>query len=194
VKKIGLTGGIGSGKSIICDVLKTIGYPVFNSDDEAKLLMVNNQEVIQRIKKIFGNEAYIGTKLNRPYLASKIFNDEHLKSELNNIVHPAVRKAFDNWSKNQKSSLVFNEAAILYETGAYKTFDHTVLVTAPEKLRIERVVARDNTTIKEIKQRINNQWKDEVKKTMASYVILNDDINLVIPQVLKMLDTLEKTT
>ena len=194
MKKIGLTGGIGSGKSIICDVLKTIGYPVFNSDDEAKLLMVNNQEVIQRIKKIFGNEAYIGTKLNRPYLASKIFNDEHLKSELNNIVHPAVRKAFDNWSKNQKSSLVFNEAAILYETGAYKTFDHTVLVTAPEKLRIERVVARDNTTIKEIKQRINNQWKDEVKKTMASYVILNDDINLVIPQVLKMLDTLEKTT
>lgn len=191
MKKIGLTGGIGSGKSIICEVLKTIGYPVFNSDDEAKLLMVNNQEVIQQIKELFGEEAYKDKLLNRAFLADKIFNNEELKLALNRIVHPAVRNAFESWSNKQNKALVFNEAAILFETGAYKKFDYTVLVTAPEKIRIERVVSRDNTTEQEVQQRMNNQWKDEVKSELASFVINNNNTTLVTPQVLEMLKTFE---
>lgn len=192
MKKIGLTGGIGSGKSIICKVLKTIGYPVFNSDDEAKLLMVNNPEVIQQVKEVFGAEAYIENALNRPFLANKIFNDEGLKTALNKIVHPAVRNAFETWSKKQNTELVFNEAAILFETGAYKTFDYTVLVTAPEELRIARVVSRDGTTKQEVQQRMNNQWKDDVKKELASFVINNDNTTLVTPQIIQMLKTFHK--
>lgn len=193
MKKIGITGGIGSGKSIICEVLKVMGYPVFNSDDEAKLLMVNNREVINQIINVFGDEAYIGNSLNRPYLAAQIFNDESLKTALNNIVHPAVRKAFKEWAETQKTTLVFNEAAILFETGAYKTFDHTVLVTAPEAIRIARVISRDKTTIEEVQQRMKNQWKDDVKKELASYVINNDNSTLVIPQVIAMIKHLENT-
>jgi len=193
VKKIGITGGIGSGKSIICEVLKVMGYPVFNSDDEAKLLMMNNREVINQIINVFGDEAYIGNSLNRPYLAAQIFNDESLKTALNNIVHPAVRKAFKEWAETQKTTLVFNEAAILFETGAYKTFDHTVLVTAPEAIRIARVISRDKTTIEEVQQRMKNQWKDDAKKELASYVINNDNTTLVIPQVIAMVKYLENT-
>ncbi len=193
MKKIGITGGIGSGKSIICEVLKVMGYPVFNSDDEAKLLMMNNREVINQIINVFGDEAYIGNSLNRPYLAAQIFNDESLKTALNNIVHPAVRKAFKEWAETQKTTLVFNEAAILFETGAYKTFDHTVLVTAPEAIRIARVISRDKTTIEEVQQRMKNQWKDDAKKELASYVINNDNTTLVIPQVIAMVKYLENT-
>jgi dephospho-CoA kinase len=191
VKKIGLTGGIGSGKSIICNILKIMGYPVFNSDDQAKLLMTTNNAVIQQIKNLFGEEAYIEDTLNRPYLASKVFYDEKLKLALNKIVHPAVRAAFDEWAILQKKPLVFNEAAILYETGAYKTFDYTVLVAAPEEIRIARVTSRDKTTIEEVEQRMKNQWKDEVKIEMASYVINNDDTTLVTPKVIAMLKYFE---
>ena len=192
VKKIGLTGGIGSGKSIVCDIIKIIGYPVFNSDDEAKLLMTNNNSVVQQVKSVFGEEAYDGNSLNRTFLAKKIFNDENLKSELNKIVHPAVRSAFDSWAEQQKKSLVFNEAAILFETGAYKSFDYTILLTAPKDIRVSRVTNRDNTTIEEVQQRMNNQWEDDVKKALATYVINNDNTTLVTPQVLSMLEYLEK--
>lgn len=191
MKKIGLTGGIGSGKSIICDILNIMGYPVFNSDNEAKLLMVSDPEVIQQIKDVFGEEAYVGNALNRPYLANKVFKDESLKIALNNIVHPAVRNAFDSWAEKKNAKLVFNEAAILFETGAYKAFDYTVLVTAPEKTRIERVILRDKTTTEEVKLRMNNQWEDEIKKEMASYVINNENNTLVIPQVLKIIKSIE---
>lgn len=191
MKKIGLTGGIGSGKSIVCDIIKVIGYPVFNSDDEAKLIMTNNTTVVEQVKNVFGDEAYIENTLNRPFLASKIFNDEQLKTALNSIVHPAVRKAFDDWALIQQKSLVFNEAAILFETGAYKTFDYTVLVTAPKDIRISRVTNRDNTTIEEVQQRMKNQWEDDVKKELATYIINNDNTTLVAPQVLAMLEHLE---
>lgn len=191
MKKIGLTGGIGSGKSIICEIIQVIGYPVFNSDNEAKLIMTNNSTVVKQVKNIFGEEAYIENTLNRPFLASKIFNNEQLKTALNNIVHPAVRKAFDDWALTQKKSLVFNEAAILFETGAYKTFDYTVLVTAPKDIRISRVTNRDNTTIGEVQQRMKNQWEDDIKKELATYTINNDNATLVVPQVLAMLEHLE---
>lgn len=191
--KVGITGGIGSGKSIVAKILTVIGFPVFDSDTEAKLLMVNNSNVIQKVKEVFGEEAYIDKQLNRKYLADKIFNNEELKEQLNAIVHPAVRQEFEDWSNRQDSSLVFNEAAILFEIGRYKDFDYTILVTAPEELRIQRVLDRDKTTRKEVLKRMENQWKDEEKKALASFVINNDNEELVTLQVESILRSLGET-
>lgn len=191
--KVGITGGIGSGKSIVAKILTVIGFPVFDSDTEAKLLMVNNSNVIQQVKEVFGEEAYIDKQLNRKYLADKIFNNEELKEQLNAIVHPAVRQEFEDWSNRQDSSLVFNEAAILFEIGRYKDFDYTILVTAPEELRIQRVIDRDKTTRKEVLKRMENQWKDEEKKALASFVINNDNEELVTLQVESILRSLGET-
>ncbi|HLV42929.1 MAG TPA: dephospho-CoA kinase [Brumimicrobium sp.] len=181
--RIGITGGIGSGKSIIGKVLTVIGFPVFNSDTEAKLIMTNNEKVIGQVKKVFGENSYTDNQLNRKFLADQIFNNEQLKEQLNQIVHPAVRQEFEDWSKRQNTALVFNEAAILFETGRYKDFDYTILVTAPEEMRIQRVIARDNTTSKEVIQRMENQWKDERKKELASFIINNDNATLVTTQI-----------
>jgi len=183
VIRIGITGGIGSGKSIIGKVLTVIGFPVFNSDTEAKLIMTNNEKVIGQVKKVFGENSYTDNQLNRKFLADQIFNNEQLKEQLNQIVHPAVRQEFEDWSKRQNTALVFNEAAILFETGRYKDFDYTILVTAPEEMRIQRVIARDNTTSKEVIQRMENQWKDERKKELASFIINNDNATLVTTQI-----------
>ena len=185
--KVGITGGIGSGKSIIGTILTVIGFPVFNSDTEAKLLMINNEKVIHQVKQVFGDKAYTNNQLNRKYLADQIFNNEALKEQLNQIVHPAVRQEFEEWSKRQSSTIVFNEAAILFETGGYKDFDYTILVTAPEELRIQRVVKRDNTTTQEVKNRMDNQWKDDKKKELASFIVNNDNVTLITPQIEKIL-------
>jgi dephospho-CoA kinase len=183
VIKVGITGGIGSGKSIIGKILTVMGFPVFNSDTEAKLLMVNNDAVIHQVKLAFGNQSYIDNQLNRKYLADQIFNDESLKNKLNQIVHPAVRQEFEKWSQRQTSGIVFNEAAILFETGRYKDFDDTILVTAAEGLRIKRVTERDNTSIEEVRKRMDNQWKDDKKKKLASFIVTNDSNKLVTPQI-----------
>lgn len=189
--KIGLTGGIGAGKSYIAQIIENKGFPVFNSDDQAKLLMTNNAPVIRQVKSIFGAASYQGKELNRPYLAQKIFNDESLKEKLNGIIHPAVRVAFEDWSikkavqlkKEGKPSLIFNEAAILFEIGRYKDFNYTILVTAPKEVRMERVIQRDNTTEEQIESRMNNQWSDSKKEELADFIIVNDGIKPVEPQI-----------
>jgi len=193
VIKVGITGGIGSGKSIIGKVLMIMGFPVFNSDTEAKLLMVNNQAVIDQVKHTFGEKAYLNQHLNRKYLADQIFNDPVLKDRLNNIVHPAVRQAYEDWCTIQTSEIVFNEAAILFETGRYKDFDYNILVTAPEALRIQRVVNRDQTSIAEVKNRMDNQWTDSKKIDLASFVVINDDKTLVTHQVENILKAIKGT-
>lgn len=180
--RVGITGGIGAGKTTVCKEIEKMGYPVFYSDDEAKKLMTDNAEVVQKITELFGKEAYVNRQLNRKHLAQQIFTNENLKEALNQIVHPAVRKAFVQWSETQTAEIVFNEAAILFETGQYKTFDYTVLVTAPSPIRIERVVKRDNTTPEEVQKRINNQWPDEKKIQFASFVIVNDGKRELLPQ------------
>lgn len=191
--RVGLTGGIGSGKSIIGEILMVMGFPVYNSDIEAKSLMVNNQELVSQVKQIFGEQAYIKGSLNRKYLADQIFSNPDLKEKLNSIVHPAVRQAFEAWCSNQASEIIFNEAAILFETGGYKDFDYNILVTAPEEVRIARVVSRDNTSIEEVKNRINSQWKDSEKKDLASFVITNDNHSLVTLQVEKIIQKIKAT-
>lgn len=191
MKKIGITGGIGSGKSIVGKIISTLGFPVFYSDLEAKRIMTHDKSVVAQIKKNFGEEAYINNELNRNFLAEKIFNQPELKNRINAIVHPAVRKAFDDFAQNQKQSLVFNEAAILFETGGYKSFDATILVVADEDLRLKRVMKRDNAPQKAIRERMKNQWSDEKKKSLAEFTIENNEDDLLVPQVEKIIELLE---
>lgn len=185
---IGITGGIGSGKSFICSILGTMGYPVFHSDQVAKDLMATDHDLINGVKSIFGENAYNQSQeLNRSYLAKKIFEGPALREELNELVHPKVRSAFNQLASSTKSDFLFNEAAILFETGAYKNFDKTVLVVAPELLRIQRVKERDQLQDVEILKRINAQWKDDQKIPLADFVINNDEQQMLLPQINEMI-------
>ena len=180
--KIGVTGGIGAGKSIVCTVLERMGYPVFYSDIEAKKIISSNSVVKNQLIESFGSQVFKNNQLNRTYLSNLLFSDSTLIDKMNSIVHPKVREAFDSWTLIQNSSIVFNEAAILFETGAFKNFDATLLVTAPLKLRLKRVASRDSATEEQIMKRINNQWSDEQKKVLATFILLNDDSQSVLNQ------------
>jgi dephospho-CoA kinase len=180
---IGLTGGIGSGKSTIAKVLQSMGYPVFYSDQEAKNIMRSDRELKSEIIAHFGKRAYENGLLNRAYLAERIFSNPEDKSILNELIHPRVRANFAKFAENSASKLVFNEAAILFETGAYTNFDKTVLVTAPEGTRISRVMNRDNCSREDVLSRMSNQWLDERKIPFADYIIENGDQDKVLDQI-----------
>ncbi len=188
-KVIGVTGGIGSGKSIVGLILSTMGYPVYYSDQEAKWVMNNDTELRKELIAVFGQDAYLDNELNRPFLAEKIFTSPKLKEKINQIVHPKVRKRFSDFVSNSNSPLVFNEAAILFETGGYKDFDATILVVADKEIRIRRVMQRDNATREQVAARMNNQWSDEQKVKLANHVIYNNNTDLIVPQVLSILNT-----
>lgn len=168
-----------------------MGYPVFYSDAESKKILDSHPVAVAEITALFGSEAYKDTILNRPYIATRIFENETLRERLNAIAHPLVRKAFDAWKKKQTSDLVFNEAAILFETGAYKNFDFTILVTAPESTRLNRVLMRDISKAEEIKKRMKSQWSDEEKLKLATHQIINDDLTPLLPQVQTILKKLK---
>lgn len=168
---------------MICSIIHAMGYPVFYSDKAAKDILNSNTDVKAKIRSIFGEKAYHNQELNRPFISKRIFNDQHLLSAINAVVHPAVRQAFSNWAEAQSSHLVFNEAAILFETGAYKLYDANVLVTAPETTRIERVMKRDKISEEAVRERINKQWPDSEKENLADHLIINDNTSLLIPQV-----------
>jgi dephospho-CoA kinase len=189
---IGVTGGIGSGKSTVCKIIEALGYPVFYSDLESKKLMLENSSVIQEVKNLFGDAAYLDGKLNRTFLASKVFRDKSLLTKLNNIIHPAVREEFAQFSKkNTEKSLIFNEAAILFETGAFRNFDFNILVVAPKDSRISRIMNRDNATEEQIISRMNNQWEDDKKIPLADYVIQNSDSDDLESQIRAIIANLE---
>ncbi|MFK7785488.1 MAG: dephospho-CoA kinase [Crocinitomicaceae bacterium] len=180
---VGLTGGIGSGKSTVARVLESMGYPVFYSDLEAKEIMRSDQELRAEIINHFGKEAYLYGTLNRTYLAQRIFSNPKDKSVLNELIHPRVRANFARFAESSSSELIFNEAAILFETGAYSSFDKTLLITAPAETRIERVMKRDNSSREEVLDRMNNQWSDERKIPLADYVIQNGNQDKVLEQI-----------
>jgi dephospho-CoA kinase len=181
---VGLTGGIGSGKSTVAKVFQALGVPVFNSDLEAKKIINNDVEVISAITLEFGN-VYQNGKLDRVKMSEVVFNDKCALEKLNKIVHPKVAEYFENWVlENNDSSILIKEAAILIESGAYKKIDKIVLVTAPTTIRIQRVVNRDNISKEKVKERMNAQLSDKEKLSYADFFIINDDIQLVIPQVL----------
>lgn len=182
MKRIGLTGGIGSGKSFIAQIIEHMGYPVYYSDARAKELTKSNPTIKMGLISLFGEEVYEGNKLNAKLIASKIFHNDELRTKVNELIHPIVRADFENWALNQNSALVFNEAAILFETGSYRNFDATVLVCAPTELKIERVMKRENCSREAVLERMNKQWPDEEKLKLADYSILNDDVTPVLIQ------------
>lgn len=169
-----------------------MGYPVFFSDQEAKAILVNNSNVKQQIIALFGTNAYLENgQLNRKHLSNQIFNDKDLLAQMNQIVHPAVRAAFKDWTARQSSDIVFNEAAIIFETGIYKNYDHVVLVTAPKDTKLKRIQKRDNASIEDIEKRMNAQWSDEQKKSLASFIINNDNNVMLLPQINKIITQIE---
>lgn len=184
---VGITGGIGSGKSTICEVFKLLGVPVFEADSIARQLMNTHPEIKKGLINLFGDEIYIAESvLDRKKLADIIFNDHLQLAKTNALVHPIVRNEFNSWIKKQDTKYVLHEAAILFESGFYKMMDFTILVSAPEDQRIERVVQRDGTSSKLVKERIDKQWRDEKKREFASVEIKNDNNDLVIPQIIKI--------
>lgn len=193
MKVIGLTGGIGSGKSTVARMFQELGVPVYIADDEAKKLMNEDKEVRTKIIKLFGDEAYNGSGLNRKLIASKVFDDKELLEKLNRVVHPAVAKHFEKWKVQQKAQYVIYEAAILFEKGGYKKCDYNILVTAPVNLRIERILLRDKVTVEEIQARMNNQWPDEKKEKMADVVLRNIDLSETKKDVLQIHKTFLKS-
>ncbi|MFD0764129.1 dephospho-CoA kinase [Mucilaginibacter lutimaris] len=186
--KVGITGNIGSGKTTVCKIFEVLGIPVFYADDAAKEVMIADAELVASIKQTFGNEAYFADgSLNRKYIAAIVFNNKDELVKLNELVHPATFSAFDKWVKNQKHApYVLKEAAILFESDSYKLCDRSIMVTAPLDIRIKRVTQRDGITADEVKSRNDRQFSEEKKLTLANDVIINDDTQLVIPQVLKL--------
>ena len=190
--KVGVTGGIGAGKSLICSILERMGYPVFYSDIEAKKIIISNPQVRIDLIELFGIQIFKDHQLDRKLLANLLFSDSTLIEKMNAIVHPKVREEFENWALNQDSQLVFNEAAILFETGSYKNFDATILVTAPLEIRLNRVMNRDNSIRSDVQKRIDNQWSDDQKVILSTYRIQNDDIQSVLDQLDEVLYELIK--
>lgn len=184
--KIGITGNIGGGKTTVSKIFEVLGIPVFYADDAAKKVMVEDPILIDALKKTFGTESYFNGTLNRKHIASIVFNDETQLVKLNSLVHPAVFRAFDNWVAKQHAPYVIKEAALLFESTSYKMCDYSVMVTAPLELRITRVMQRDGFTRAEVESRNARQFSEEKKIQLANYVILNDDTELVIPQVLEL--------
>ena len=185
--KVGITGGIGSGKSTVCKVFKVLGIPVFEADSAGKQLMNTDAELHARLIDLFGSSVYLPDQtIDRKYLSNLVFNTPSLLAQLNSIVHPAVRKAFENWYQSQRSPYVLLEAAILFESGFYKQMDQTIVVVTDEAQRIERVIKRDKITEEQVRQRIRHQWTDEQKIKLADFVIGNNDNELIIPQIVEI--------
>jgi dephospho-CoA kinase len=174
---IGLTGGIGSGKTTVANFFEEMGIPVYVADLQAKSLMENSEEIHQELIQLFGTEVMGENGLpNRKWIAEKVFKDKILLENLNQIIHPKVAEDFKIWKEKQKAPYVIYEAAIIFEKNLQKRFDMVILVTAPEKEKIKRVMARDNSTREEVEARMQNQWSDKEKKKLANFTINNDDL------------------
>jgi len=170
---VGLTGGIGSGKTTIAKMFEDLGVPVYYADDEAKKLMNSSHKIKNELIQLFGKEAFKNGKLNRPFIATVIFNDKDKLNSINAIVHPEVEKHFNNWVKHQNSKYVIQENAIIFESGAQNRFDKIITVTAPEEVKINRVKKRDCISKSKVLERMRNQLKDGYKIENSSFVIKN---------------------
>ncbi len=187
--QIGITGGIGSGKSTICKIFTCLGVPVYDADSRAKSIMTTDGILIAQIKKEFGDLAYLSDgSLDREYLSRVIFENQEKRSLLNQMVHPRVAADTDRWlDQNRETTYVVREAALLIESGAYLRVDKVLLVTAPEELRIKRVLARDPHRLREeIRKIIATQIPEEEKKKVADVVVYNDETQLLVPQILQL--------
>jgi len=187
--KIGITGGIGSGKTTVCKVFETLGIPVFYADTVAKEIMVTDQVLIDGVKEAFGKESYLAEgRLNNKHIAQIVFNNKAELEKLNALVHPAVFRAFDGWAKTIAPTVPYTlkEAALLFESGSYQMCDKNILVTAPLELKLARVMQRDGASREEVLARMDKQFSDEQKMAMADYFIENTEHKSVILQVLEL--------
>ena len=180
---VGLTGGIGSGKTTVAKEFKKIGVPVYIADEEAKRLMNRSKVIKRKLIDLFGENAYIDDKLNRPFIADIIFNDTMYLQKMNAIVHPKVARHFEKWTLNQNAPYVIKEVAILFENGGHTQCDYIITVIAPIEVRIQRLLKRDDTTKDKIKAIMKNQWSDKEKVKLSDFVIENIELQNTIIQV-----------
>ena len=184
--RLGVTGGIGSGKTTVCKVFNVLGIPVFSTDSEAREILTSDREIINKINSIAGKDLYTSGTLDRKELATLIFNDSSLLKKVNSIVHPAVSERFMKWAMQQSAPYVIMEAAILFESGASKLVDKVAAVVAPEEERINRVIERNHLTREEVMERIRNQMNDEDRIKLSDYVIYNSENDMIIPSIIKI--------
>ena len=185
ILKVGITGGIGSGKTTVCKVFEALGIPVYYADWHARQLMVNDPRLVAGVKELFGPDAYLEDgALNRPYIAEKVFNNDKKLQQLNHLVHPAVAEDAGRWHSAQENvPYTLKEAALLFESGNFKQLDKVITVFAPEKLRIQRVMERDQVSRKEVRARMAKQMPEEEKLKRADFVVYNDGSHSLVRQV-----------
>ncbi|MBW7951834.1 MAG: dephospho-CoA kinase [Chitinophagaceae bacterium] len=183
---MGITGGIGSGKSIVSNIFKVLGIAVFDADFAAKQIMNENKIVQQHLIDAFGESVFLNNELNKKYLANIVFNDAYQLEKLNAIVHPATIEAGNQWVKQQKSIYILKEAALLFESGSAADLDYIIGVYAPKIVRIKRVMQRDNVNEHAVINRMNKQIDENLKMKLCDFVIINDEQQLLIPQVLAL--------
>tara|TARA_B100001115_G_scaffold183208_2_gene181386 strand:- start:672 stop:1265 length:594 start_codon:yes stop_codon:yes gene_type:complete len=183
---VGLTGGIGSGKTTVARIFQQLKVPIFVADEESKKLLDTNSELQEQLVEWLGPELIKEGKLDRAYMASRIFKDEELLKKVNALIHPAVGRAFQSWYQKQKAPYIIREAAILFESGTHKDCAKIIVVSAPEELRLQRVVKRSGESPEQVKARMAKQWPQEKKEALADYIIHNDHQEMLIPQVLQI--------
>ena len=176
MKKIGLTGGIGVGKTFVAKLFYQMGVPVFNADIEARKCMVEDDKLMTAVQLAFGKNIYMNGILKKEELAKIVFNNEVALAKLNALVHPVVKQKFEDWCKRKTAKIVIKEAAILFENGGFTHCDATILVTAPREVRVQRVLSRDTITLADVNARMENQWEDQKKIPLATYVIDNIEL------------------
>ncbi|WP_147677987.1 dephospho-CoA kinase [Algibacter pacificus] len=180
---VGLTGGIGSGKTTVAKMFSVLGVPIYIADDEAKKLMSKSKVIKRKLIELFGPEAYVNNTLNKPFIASIIFNDKTMLSQMNAIIHPRVARHFEKWGNKQNAPYVIKEVAILFENGGDKLCDYVITVTAPKAVKIERVLVRDQSSKEKVEAIMNNQWSDAEKIQRSQFVIENLDLENTQKQV-----------
>ena len=191
MRKIGLTGGIGVGKTYVSKIFQNLGYPVFNADIQAKKCLAEDKELMKKIKNIFGSAIYKAGELQKKELANIVFNNIQKLDQLNRLVHPVVKKRFSNWCLNKDTSLVIKEAAILFESDSHLDLDAVICVSCSEVIRIERVEKRDQISKTEILKRMDKQMPQNEKEQLSNYVVINDGSQLLLPQIIYILKEME---
>jgi len=185
---VGLAGGIGSGKTTVANMFKELGVPIYIADLEAKKLMNSSKVIKRKLIQLFGKDAFKNDVINKVFLADKIFNNKELLARMNAIIHPKVKAHFKRWAKKQSSSYIIKEAAILFENNGYKECDYVITVIADETERLQRVMLRDNSSVKKVKAIIANQWSDAKKVKLSNYVIENNNL----PQTEKQVENIHQ--
>jgi len=190
---VGLTGGIGSGKTTVAQLFETMGCAIYNTDRRAKELYYEDA-IKLAVKNLLGEKAYINDfEIDKEYISQKVFSDAKLLQQLNAIIHPAVKKDFLRFQSTISSKkIIIKETALLFETGIYKDLDQTILVTSPQDIKIERVMKRNHISKEEVEKRIASQWSDEIKIPLANFVIINDHVKALMPQVIQIYEKLKQ--